>query len=344
MKLQRFNSNPQLIRFLRELGCFKNDPFFFIDVGCSGGIHRDIINFFGGDLRAIGFDPLIAEIERLKRDNDHPGITYVDAFVSCKSDKPRLYDEPDCPPQKNPDLTTDFFDRMSSTRALTLAGMTPEEAYYRQTQKIVHTTRTVSLDEYLSMEDKKSVNFIKTDTDGFDYLVLMGAEEILHSPNLLGLFVEVSLHRSIWKADNSFTLVDRFVRKFGFSLYDMEVYRYSRAALPAPFIYDLPAKTTAGQVNWGDVLYFRDYGRPDYEIHWSASPSIRAVLKLACLFEIYGLQDCATELLIKYKSEVEKITALKPLLDMLTPGDRSYDEHMALFEKHMIARDWKGFR
>jgi FkbM family methyltransferase len=344
MMTPRHNYNPVLTEFLIKKGIFKNDPLFYVDVGCSGGISEHLPRIWGQSFRGLGFDPLISEIQRLKKENKHSGIEYIDAFIGCSDDKPKFYDETDCPPGKDFNLATDFLERSTALKAQELTRTNYAQEYFNKGQEIIHSTRTVSLDEFLKLDDKRHVNFIKTDTDGFDYLVLMGAEEILQSPNLLGLFVEVSFQRKIWRADNAFNLVDRFVRKFGFSLYDMEIYRYARAALPSPFYYNIPAQTKTGQVNWGDVLYFRDYARPDYENHWFKPSSTTAILKQACLFEMCGLQDCAAELLIKYKDKVEELVQLKSLLDLLAPDGRTYDEHLALFEKYVKEKNWTGFQ
>ena len=73
---------------------------------------------------------------------------------------------------------------------------------------------------------------------------------------MLGLGVEVQFHGPVSSEANLFSNVDRFLRGFGFGLFDLDVHRYSRGALPAEFVYDLPAQTTTGQVLWGEAIYF----------------------------------------------------------------------------------------
>ena len=58
--------------------------------------------------------------------------------------------------------------------------------------------------------------------------------------------------------ENSFHNVDAFMRQNGFPLYSLSINRYSRAALPAQFLYPALYQTGSGQPIWGDMVYFRD--------------------------------------------------------------------------------------
>src|SRR6516225_1369140 len=51
-----------------------------IDVGCSGGVGTEW-EVFGAALCAVGFDPLVSEIERLRQTEQRPNISYEAAFV-----------------------------------------------------------------------------------------------------------------------------------------------------------------------------------------------------------------------------------------------------------------------
>src|SRR5204863_3540942 len=92
-------------------------------------------------------------------------------------------------------------------------------------------------------------------------------------------------------------------------LYDLDTYRTSRKAMPYPLLYDFrhengsPAggPSIQGQTMWGDALYFRRTTK---------------VLKLACLFEIFGLSDCAVETV---QANPEIFAPYGNVLDLLTP-------------------------
>ena len=64
-----------------------------------------------------------------------------------------------------------------------------------------------------------------------DLEVLMGARGLLEA-GVLGLLVEVQLQGASHEYANTFANIDRYLRHLGFSLFDVELYRYSRSALP----------------------------------------------------------------------------------------------------------------
>lgn len=77
----RTNDNPRLTRLLVERGAFAEDPMFVVDVGASGGIDP-YWREFGRQLEAVGFDPLVAEVDRLNSAAQH-GVR--EAFLGLQS-------------------------------------------------------------------------------------------------------------------------------------------------------------------------------------------------------------------------------------------------------------------
>jgi hypothetical protein len=176
------------------------------------------------------------------------------------------------------------------------------------------------------------VDFLKVDTDGHDIEVILGARNILAS-GVIGLRVEEQLHGSPHKYANTFSNIDRLLRERGFSLFDLDVYRYSRADLPAPFVYDIPAQTTTGQVSWGEALYLRDLGSPAYESMWNYEVTAERVMKLAALFDLFELPDCAAELLRNRAHFLDQSTR-EGLLDLLVSGEPgAYASLLARFKR-----------
>ena len=72
-----------------ELGLWGESPFFLVDVGCSGGIERRWRSF-GTRLQGVGFDPLVAEVERLNALRADAGMVYEAACVTCHNYEERL--------------------------------------------------------------------------------------------------------------------------------------------------------------------------------------------------------------------------------------------------------------
>jgi hypothetical protein len=50
---------------------------------------------------------------------------------------------------------------------------------------------------------------------------------------------------------------------------------------------------------------------------WEFEPTTPDILKTACMFEIFGLPDCAAELIVKYRERIGDESELTPLLDLL---------------------------
>ena len=178
-------------------------------------------------------------------------------------------------------------------------------------------TRTrVVLDEYFEPDERQRIDFLKVDTDGGDSTSCVVPRK-LRQDGILGLAVEAQFHGVVAADANLFSNVDRYLRGFGFGLFDLEVNRYSRRALPAEFALDLPAQTVTGQISLGEAIYFRDLGDPHDESMWGFPPTGVEVFKFMCLFEIFGLPDCAAELILKYGRSSGDERMRTELLDVL---------------------------
>src|SRR5688572_25364680 len=75
--------------FLRLVAGGFQDTFTLVDIGCSGGL-ADTWRAWGQHLRAFGFDPNLAEIERLTAAETLPDIEYIAAFVGPRSNDSSL--------------------------------------------------------------------------------------------------------------------------------------------------------------------------------------------------------------------------------------------------------------
>lgn len=324
MSTVRLNRFAPLVRRLAASRAFRERPFYLVDVGASGGV-GEFWQQFAPDFGAVGFDPMIEECARLNAAPEaSPGVRYVDAFVGSE-DYAR-----DFPPGARAGWSDAPFERSSAARAQRILGMS-----YGQTVSVsgaqTMTTRRTSLDAFLAGEGRAYVDFIKTDTDGHDYEVLHGARKTLGERRVLGVLVEVAFQGVTHPHSQLFGNIDRLLREHGFTLFDLETYRYSRASLPDMFTYDLPAQTYAGQVIAGDALYLRDVCAPGYAGRWSFAPTPVELAKLACLQELFGMPDCAAELLAAHRDALSGILDAAAALDLLVP-DGDYRALVARFE------------
>lgn len=317
-------SHCPLARHVVAQKVFADSPLGLVDVGCSGGLDPRW-DLFGDQRRAWGFDPLEGEIARL-RALGRPDTTYHAAWVGYK-DYDTLIASGHARPD-HPEISNDPGPRLS---CWTITDATEISRRYDSSGgQITYTTERLDLDDFFAAPTRAAVDFLKVDTDGHDHAALLGARELLRSAPVLGVQVESNFHGQLHPEVRVFANTDRLLREAGFSLFDIESHRYSRSALPAPFVSGIPGDTTKGQLWWGDFLYFRDAAAPDYERYWGELPPPK-LLKLTCLFESYDLADCAAEVLVRFKERLSPLVDVDRCLDLLassmSPGI-SYAEYL----------------
>lgn len=324
-------SDAAMTRHLVETGVFEGSEFGLVDVGASGGIDTRW-SIFGDRLRAWGFDVLEGEVERLNALSP-PNVGYHAYRVGYKGYQELLQRVPYAVPER-PEITNDPGLRLSVWKVLP-----PAEAVksYDATGSQRKTERQIDLDDFFAGATRPAVDFIKTDTDGSDYEVLLGAARLIRDSPVLGVQAECIFHGRLHPHTQVFANLDRSMREAGFSLFDMTGWRYSRAALPSRFVWGGPGPTEKGQLWWADFLYFRDLGDPRYEENWGLHPPATKILKLACSYETYDLADCAAELLLKYDRTLRPLVDVGRCLDLLARSagvaGLSYLQHRERFEK-----------
>jgi FkbM family methyltransferase len=326
----QLNLTPKLTVALRARDML---PYLtLLDVGASGGIPSHY-RTFGDRLRAVGFDPLVSEVERLNRIETSPLIRYEAGWIGCND-----YDRLSPPAARAAAKNNHPWLRLSSPRAMKAMSVNYAELVYNAGEPVRYTEDRFSLDEYAGKHGIHDVDMIKVDTEGHDLEVLLGASQTLETRSLLGAEVEVQFHGPEHEYSNVFHNIDYFMRVRGFSLFELNVFRYSRGVLPARFLYETPAVTESGQVIYGDALYLRDLDDPNHQALHGFTAGSDKLLKLCCLFEIFGLPDCAAELLLKIEGQgILDRELCRSLLDLLTPEGESYDDYVTRFDRDPTA-------
>ena len=137
-------------------------------------------------------------------------------------------------------------------------------------------------------------------------------------------------------SEPTFHNTDRFLRQQGYALFGVTVRPYSRTDLPAPFLRELYAETRFGQPYQGDAIYVRDLAAPDQQDLADAYPAEKLV-KLASVYELIGLPDCAAEVLNRFPPRLAAFGDTEALLDALTPpllGEKlTYRQYISKFEE-----------
>lgn len=183
---------------------------------------------------------------------------------------------------------------------------------------------TINLDTFASSHGINNIDFIKIDVEGSEASVLKGAQKILEDYNVLGIKSEIWLGPV--KDPNSFAEIDHLLRKNRFHLFDIEMRRYPRNTFPRGYLVQNRLtrqirldSTKYGQVLTGDVIYLRD---PVWELRDNMNRfrwSDQNVLKMALIYELYRLYDCAVEILNEYEKNFNSALPFQVLCDALTP-------------------------
>lgn len=312
------NHTPKMTAFLVGRGVFRDAPLVVADIGARGGV-ESYWEVFGQDIRIVAFEVDAEECARLNEGNDRR-VRYLPHALGHDIGPRTLYVANHSPSSSfhkpNPAYHARYLDRsnLETLREITV--------------------QTTTLPVALAANGIPTPDFIKIDVEGAELEILQGAAEVMRSPDMLGLVTEVRF-TSASSGCPLFWEMERYAREVGLELYDLDTYRHSKRALPYPYLYDfrdsadqpIAGCSIQGQILWGDALYLRDYAG-----HSAAAPQRRKLVALACLYEIFGLNDCAAELLLQHRATFEEIAPVQSLLDLLVPEAKSkglsYAEYM----------------
>ena len=299
--------------------------FTLIDIGCSSGIHK-AWRAFGDRLRAVGFDPQIEEIGRLSDSETFEDVRYVAEFVGL--------------PAGHKDATLlrrrRFWGREPFTRTSAAYVLRQRRASHPPTDvaRMASPANAIYLPDFLQAHDIRDVDFVKIDVDGPDFIILRAMIDMLAQTRVLGVGAEVNFYGTDAPDVNSFHNVDRLLRAHGFDLFALTTRPYSTAALPAPFQLTIPAQTLFGRVLQGDAIYLRDLAAPE-ESKLANSMGWEKLLKLAALFSLANLPDCAAEVLVTFRSSIEPHLNVETALDMLVEQTIPPEEPVPTYAEYM---------
>ena len=313
--------------------------FMLIDIGCSGGID-EVWRSFGPRLRTLAIDPNVAEVDRLRSSETHPGVQYVAAFAGLPADHPfALRKAGRDPLERSP-----WF-RLSVVKSLELMrsrGQTlpPQMGVAALAPETKLSKEVIVAPAYLTDSGIHSVDFLKIDVDGPDFEILNSFDLAFETLGVLGVGIEVNYFGSAADTDYSFHNVDRFMKARGFELFGTTVRRYSLASLPSPYVSNFPAETEFGRPLLGDALYIRDLGRHEQD-EFAARLPLAKLLKLICIFAAFNLPDCAAEITLRFRERLSDSCDVERILDLLAaqaqgPIERplTYRQYLRAIESH----------
>lgn len=313
---------------LRERGAFDRHPFVLIDVGCAGGID-DGWRAFGPSLVARAYDPDVAACQEAQAREPFENVRYEARYVGLDESHPFAQ-------QRRADAAhwpnTNIWARVSAGHLAQRAA----EGTPGNPQPLADPKTPIGVDDIVRIEGLATVDFLKIDVDGPDLEVLVSAREALAASRVLGVGMEVNWFGSPNPTEHTFHNTDRFLREQGFTLFGLSVRRYSRFDLPAPFEREAYSHTRFGQPYQGDAIYMRDVVADHAATEADDWPQDK-LIKLACLYELVELPDCAAEVLKRFDGRLAGFGDGEPLLDALTPpllGEQlTYRDYTARFER-----------
>ena len=116
--------------------------------------------------------------------------------------------------------------------------------------------------------------------------------------------MEVNWFGSGNPTEHSFHVTDRFLREQGYTLFGLTTRKYSRNDLPAPFEVEAYARDDLRPaLSRGTRSTCATSPLPGWR-NWRRATRRRSSIKLACLYELIGLVDCAAEVLNRFEDRL----------------------------------------
>ena len=150
------------------------------------------------------------------------------------------------------------------------------------------------VDKLDNLMKKSDIDFIKLDTEGADYEILLGAKKKLD--NTLGILVESQFFER-YISSKSFSEIEIHLRKKGFELFSMNLEKWAQT--------DSYNINTNIKTVWSDVLYFVSIEKFIKKLKKIKSSKSRATLvkKVIFLMVTYKLQDSSLRYLKNIRKE-----------------------------------------
>lgn len=314
-------------------------PLILLDIGCSGGIHA-VWSHLGPNLIAHGYDQAASECEKLAAQETRQSVRYHGRYIGLPDGHPFLAGRLEAERIRGPDGS---FSDTSASQAL--EQQTPAGIRRNDYGQLSGWTRTAvaSVDQITCDEKLEYVDVLKIDVDGAELEIVHSAESTLQQRSTTCVLIEVNYTGHEDTYSNTFANTDRLLRRHGFDLGNLSIWRYSLRHLPSPFKYRAVGETVFGAPFIGDAAYFRC---PKPPVGSASEEAVRrhgaCVLKLAALYEMFGAPDLAARLLVHEEDWLEKAgEKAGPLLDLLVPApfypDVRYPDYIRLFQSDIGA-------
>ena len=209
------------------------NPIKLVDIGSREGLPEEL-NQISDSIMVIGFEPDKKECEVLNNNTNKNHIYYP--F-----------------PLYNKSANIDFI----MTKKLACSSILKPNKKYLDRFPNSHLygidnvikMQCNTLDNILKEHKHHDIDLIKLDTQGSELPILQGAIDCLQN-SIFCVEVEVEFSPQ-YENQHFFSDVDQYLRKLGFSLFDIKLVRLKRKNSKKIF--------SKGSLTWGNAVYFKDF-------------------------------------------------------------------------------------
>jgi FkbM family methyltransferase len=280
-----------------------HEPFVVVDVGVQGGEnprwHR-----LGDHLVVHGFDAIKEVVDDLREQNrEKPNRHYHWIAAGSRDEERKFYFNALDP------CSSSFYPQGTDRFAIER----------REQQRVVQVRR---LDTLLRERVIPRPDFLKTDVEGFEKEVFLGAQEVLRS--VLGIETETNFGISPTYPKSHFGTLQEILLERHLLVFDLNFNRIPRASFQRALAHKgLPPVTdqqSVGKPATLNVLFCRDLidetDQPGNYTTPCEPVSVDQIVKIMIIYELHGLNDIAIDTAERFKDhlagrlDVEKAIAL----------------------------------
>lgn len=298
-----FNRNAAFTRWVVASGVL-HEPFVVLDIGVQGGEHVRW-HLLGDHLVVHGFDAIKEVIDTLQRQNRGNPNRHYHWIAAGNADEEREFFFNAADP-----FSSSFYphgeDRLATVRR-------------EQARKV----RVRRLDTLLRDGVIAPADFLKTDVEGFEKDVFLGAPNLLRA--VLGIETETNFDISPVYPKSHLGTLQEILIEHRLLVFDLNFNRIPRAtfqrALAQKGIQPVLDRQSVGYPTTFNVLFCRDtISELDHPGNYARAYeplSVDQLIKLTVIYELHGLNDIAVDTLDRFRDHLAARFDVEKGIDLL---------------------------
>jgi FkbM family methyltransferase len=318
------NPSPRFTRWIARSRSL-DKPFVLVDIGVQGGIHPRW-EALGDQLQVYGFDALEEAIRPLAA-QAKPRRRYFAQALGDEDGERTLY-------VPSVSESSSLYAPTDQSRYAVAPGV-----HDQQSRRTVAISR---LDTLVARGVVPPPDFIKIDCEGAEPEILAGARATLALSGTLGVEIETNFNVSPVLPQTHFWACHRALLPARLLLFDLAFERapFQSFAETAARLHRPPARLASiSRPSTFNVLLCRDFvlerRSPDsFPAPPGPAPAADQLIKLAIIFELYGMLDAAYDVLAAFPDALNDRFSTEHAASLLVPGWRQLSESF-------LARLWR---